>query len=31
MVTEDLDKPFGGIVSVSSRPIEDALTRMSAP
>jgi hypothetical protein len=31
MVTEDLDKPFGGIVSVSSRPIEDALTRMSVP
>jgi hypothetical protein len=31
MITEDLDKPFGGIVSVSSRPIEDAVNRMSAP
>jgi hypothetical protein len=31
MITEDLDKPFGGIVSVSSRPIEDALIRMSGP
>jgi hypothetical protein len=31
MITEDLDKPFGGIVSVSPRPIEDAVIRMSAP
>jgi hypothetical protein len=31
MITEDLDKPFGGIVSVSPRPIEDALIRMSGP
>jgi hypothetical protein len=31
MVMEDLDKPFGGIVTVSPRPVEDALNRMSAP
>jgi hypothetical protein len=31
MVMEDLDKPFGGIVSVSPRPVEDALNRMSVP
>jgi hypothetical protein len=31
MVTEDFDRPFEGIVTVSPKPVEDALTRMSAP
>jgi hypothetical protein len=30
MITEDFDKPFEGIVTVSPQPIEDALTRMNA-
>jgi hypothetical protein len=30
MITEDFDRPFEGIVTVSPKPIEDALTRMSA-
>jgi hypothetical protein len=30
MITEDFDKPFEGIVTVSPKAIEDALTRMSA-
>jgi hypothetical protein len=30
MITEDFDKPFEGIVTVSPKPIEDALTRLSA-
>ena len=31
MVTEDFDRPFEEIVTVSPKPVEDALTRMSAP
>jgi len=30
MITQDFDKPFEGIVTVSPKAIEDALTRMSA-
>ena len=30
MIIEDFDKPFEGIVTVSPRAIEDALTRMTA-
>ena len=30
MITEDFDRPFEGIVTVSPKPIEDALTRIGA-